>query len=132
MDTRSGPNTDPSVLIEPFDRFGAFVIATGSFDAGPEVVLRDAVTSAITAGYRQLVVDFSDATFFDSGAFRVLVETVAALDDVDDSAVLLVGLHGAVERVVELLDADRILPRYADRSAARRALQMTSRRTAWR
>jgi anti-anti-sigma factor len=123
---------DASVEIEPFDRTGAFITMEGALDVCSDDVIRDAVASAIRAGYVELVIDFGPTTFLDSGAFRALLEAVASIRDRDDAAVVLVGGHGCVERLLAILDADQLSRRYPDRATARRALRLPAARTVWR
>ena len=60
---RQRSDTAPSVTVEPFDRRGTFIGVRSDIDVLDAELLRDAVASAIEAGYRQLVIDFGDATF---------------------------------------------------------------------
>jgi anti-anti-sigma factor len=123
---------DPSVTIEPFERAGAFVVVYGALDVSVAGLLGDAVQSAIEADYTQLVIDLNGATFFDSGSFRVLVESVEPLGENEDAAVVLVSADGSVRRVLELVEADLLFPCYADRDTARRSLRLPPSTAEWR
>jgi anti-anti-sigma factor len=132
MSVDAWQDRDPSVTIEPFERAGAFVVVYGALDVGAAGLLSDAVRSAIEADYTQLVVDLNGATVFDSGAFRVLVESVAPLGEIDDSAVVIVSGGGCVQRLLDLVEADLLFPCYADRDTARRSLRLPPSTTEWR
>jgi anti-anti-sigma regulatory factor len=129
---RAWSRTVRSVTVKPFDRAGAFVGIIGDFDIFDEALLRDGVGSAIKAGYTQLVIDFSAATFLDAGAYRILLEALEPLQEGDDSDVMLVGLDGCAARSLEILEVDRRFDCYRDRAMARRALGLSAPETAWR
>ena len=121
-----------SVDVEPFDLDGAYITLTGDLDVRDEDLLREVIGSAIAAGYHRLVIDFTRTTFFDAGAYRVLLDSLAPLLAVDDAKVVLGGAQGCVARLLEVVDADRAFLVYLDRDVARRALRVTASRPASR
>lgn len=120
-----------SVDVEPFDLDGAYITLIGDLDVRDEELLREVIGSAIGAGYHRLVIDFTRTTFFDSGAYRVLLDSLAPLLAIDDSKVIVGGAHGCVARLLDVLDADRAFLVYLDRDVARRALRVTASHPAW-
>jgi anti-sigma B factor antagonist len=121
-----------SVIVEPFDEHGAYIAVDGEIDACSSQPLRDAITRAIDANHRHLIIDLTGTTFCDCGTFRALSDSVEPLRGADDSAVILVGAHGIVQRLLDFVDAGRSFPCCPDRETARRALRIPLTTNAWR
>jgi stage II sporulation protein AA (anti-sigma F factor antagonist) len=91
----------PSVVSsELLSEHGAIVLVDGDLDMETAPQLERHLADRIAHGHRHLVLDLTGATFLDSTALRVLLTTIAPLQDEADAAVVLAGTHGIVERAL--------------------------------
>jgi anti-sigma B factor antagonist len=85
---------------EPVDGIAVRVLS-GEFDIAAAPALRELLADVRAAAPRGVVLDMTEATFLDSSALRELLRADAELRD-DGVALVLAGLHPAVERLLEL------------------------------
>ena len=78
----------------------------------------DAQIERALNGGNGLVVDFSDASFVDSTVIHVLVRAAQSAKVRNQTIVLQFGTAAIVERVLELFNIERVLPRADSRQEA--------------
>ena len=93
------------------------VCVEGEFDLANAAVLREHVESALQTG-DDLIVDLSKATFIDSSVISVLFHGARAMDGRGQNMVIQVATAPIVERVLELVEMERVLPRAHTRTEA--------------
>lgn len=106
------------VTIEAFDERGAAIVVDGELDLLTAPQLADAIAESIEGGHRHLVIDMTDATFFDSMAMGTLLTSLRPLQDEPDAAVVLTGAHGMVRRSLAVSGVDQMFSLVDDRAAA--------------
>jgi anti-anti-sigma factor len=94
----------------------------GEFDVANASALRDQVDGSLASG-NDLILDLSQATFIDSSVIHVLFEAARAVKGKDQTVILQLGTAPIVERALEIVDIDRVLPRAHDREEALRMIQ---------
>jgi anti-sigma B factor antagonist len=97
----------------------------GDFDVlnAPDL---DAETDGVLGGGWNLILDLSDATFIDSAVVNVLVRAERRAREHEQAVVLQVGTAAIVERVLDIVGIDQVLPRAHGREEAVRMLQHES------
>lgn len=98
------------------------VCLEGDFDLANAPALGDQIDRALDTG-NDLILDLSEATFIDSSVINVLVQASKAATGREQTMVLQVGTAAIVERVLELVRIERVLPRAHDRQEAVRIIQ---------
>ena len=98
------------------------VCVEGEFDVANASALRDQVDDSLASG-NDLILDLSQATFIDSSVIHVLFEAARAVKSKDQTVILQLGTAPIVERALEIVDIDRVLPRAHDRKEALRMIQ---------
>ena len=81
----------------------------------------------LLADGKQLILDLSDATFVDSSVIHALFRLGAAATTRGRVVVLQVGTTRLVERVLEISNIDRVLPRVSTRPEALQAIRQLHR-----
>ena len=89
----------------------------GEFDISTASVLDDEIGQALQSG-KDLIFDLSEATFIDSTVIDALFRAAKAADEGRRTAVLQIGTAQIVERVLQLVDIERVLPRAQNRPEA--------------
>lgn len=105
---RPADGLKPSVTTEAFATHGALVRVTGDLDLALASSLACATAGEIAHGHRHIVFDLSAATFLDCAGVGSLMAAVAPLRHEPDATVVLAGATGPVERVLTLLELDRV------------------------
>jgi anti-sigma B factor antagonist len=86
----------------------------GEIDLHTAPELRDCLNQAIDAGSRQLVLDLRQASFIDSVALSVLIDTRHLLARAgNDGSIQLVCAEGLVLRVLRLTGLEGVFPMHA-------------------
>lgn len=98
------------------------VCLEGDFDLANAPGLRDHIRRALDAG-KDLIVDLSEATFIDSSVISVLFEGAKAARGRQQTVVLQVATAPVVERALELVGIESVLPRAHDRMEAVEMIQ---------
>ena len=98
------------------------VCLEGEWDMANAPALRDHVDRALESG-NDLIVDLSHATFIDSSIIGVLFHGAKAVDDRDQTMVLQVATAPIVERALEIVGIERVLPRAHSRAGAVEMIQ---------
>lgn len=100
------------------DTGGVPVLAVhGQADLHTAPELRTAITNAVDAGARGIVVDLSEATFIDSMTLGVLLGAVKRLRPTGGKvAIVCVDPH--IRRIFEITLLDKVFSIHADRDAA--------------
>jgi stage II sporulation protein AA (anti-sigma F factor antagonist) len=113
---------------------GAIVLVDGDLDMETAPQLERHLADQIADGHRHLVLDLTEATFLDSTALRVLITTVAPLQDEADAAVVLAGTHGIVERALATSGIGQMFTSFPTRREAVAALTGSAEplREGWR
>lgn len=93
------------------------VCLEGEFDLANAPAFRDHIDSALANG-NDLIVDLSHATFIDSSIIGVLFHGAKAVDGRDQTMVLQVATAPIVERALEIVEIERVLPRAHSRAEA--------------
>ena len=93
------------------------VCLEGEFDVANVSALRDRVDTALASG-NDLILDLSQATFIDSSVIRVLFDAASATKGSDQTIVLQLGTMPIVERALDIVSIERVLPRARDREEA--------------
>ena len=103
------------------------VCLEGDFDLSNAPALGKEVGLALEDG-NDLILDLSQATFIDSSVVHVLVNASKAVIGSDRAVVLQLGTAAIVERVLEIAEIERVLPRAHERQEAVRIIQQASSR----
>ena len=98
------------------------VCLEGDFDLGNASAFGKEVGRALEDG-NNLILDLSQATFIDSSVVHVLVNASKAVTGSDRAVVLQLGTAAIVERVLEIAEIERVLPRAHERQEAVRIIQ---------
>ena len=98
------------------------VCLEGEFDLTNAPSFRDEADRALETG-DGLIFDLSEATFIDSSVIHVLFEAARAVKGKDQTVILQLGTAPIVERALEIVDIDRVLPRAHNREEAVRMIQ---------
>jgi anti-anti-sigma factor len=98
------------------------VCLEGDFDLANAPVLRDHIESTLESG-NDLIVDLSQATFIDSSVINVIFQGAKAVDGLDQTVVIQVATAPIVERALELVAIERVLPRAHNRAEAVEIIQ---------
>lgn len=98
------------------------VCVEGDFDLANVHVLRDHIGRALETG-NDLIVDLSEATFIDSSIISVLFDAAKAVKGRQQTVVLQVATAPVVERALELVGIESVLPRVHDRMEAVEMIQ---------
>lgn len=102
------------------------VCLEGDFDLANAPVFRDHVDRALESG-NDLIVDLSQATFIDSSVINILFNGARAVDGRDQTMVLQLGTAPIVERVLQLVRIEDVLPRAHNRAEAREMIERQER-----
>ena len=112
----------PDFGVETIESDGdvAVLAVRGQADLHTAPELRTAIATALDAGAKGVIVDFSDTTFIDSTTLGVLLGAVKRLRP-HGGEVSVVCPSPHVRRIFEITLLDRVLALYDDRDSARRA-----------
>jgi anti-sigma B factor antagonist len=94
----------------------------GEFDMANAPALGEEIDRALEGG-NNLILDLSEPTFVDSSVISVLVQAAKAASGREQAIVLQLGTAAVVERALELVEIERVLPRAHDRQEAVRIIQ---------
>ncbi len=98
------------------------VCPEGEFDHANAPALGDEIDRALEAG-KDLILDLSAVTFIDSSVIRVLLRASETAAGRRQAIVLQLGTAAIVERVLEIVGIEGLLPRAHDRQEALRIIQ---------
>ena len=98
------------------------VCLEGDFDLSNAPALGKEVGRALDNGHH-LILDLSQATFIDSSVVHVLVNASKPVTGSERAVVLQLGTAAIVERVLEIAEIERVLPRAHERQEAVRMIQ---------
>ena len=108
----------PVVASEVISDHGAVIVIDGELDLATAPQLERHLADRIAEGHRHLVLDLSNAAFFDSTAIQALLTTIAPLQDDADAAVVLAGANGVVERSLTISGVGQMFASFPTRAAA--------------
>ena len=94
----------------------------GEFDMANAPAFDQEVDHALEGG-KELILDLSEATFIDSSVISVLMLAAKAAGGRGRAIVLQLGTAAIVERALELVEIERVLPRAHNREEAVRIIQ---------
>ena len=103
------------------------VCLEGDFDLSNAPAIGKEVGLALEDG-NDLILDLSQATFIDSSVVHVLVNASRAAIGSKRAVVLQLGTAAIVERVLEIAEIERVLPRVHERREAVRITKQASSR----
>ena len=89
----------------------------GEFDLANAPTLSDEIDRALESG-NHLIFDLSEATFIDSSVIRALMRAVKAVSGRKQALVLQLGTAAIVERLLEIVKIEQVMPRAHDRQEA--------------
>lgn len=89
----------------------------GDFDLANAPALGDEIDRALESG-NHLIFDLSKATFIDSSVIRTLMRAVKAVSGREQALVLQLGTAAIVERLLEIVKIEQVMPRAHDRQEA--------------
>ena len=98
------------------------VCLEGDFDRTNASAVDAYIDLALDAG-NDLILDFSDASFIDSSIIHVVVRAARSAGIREQAIVLQLGTAAIVERVLEVVKIEQVLPRAHDRREALRMIQ---------
>jgi anti-anti-sigma factor len=98
------------------------VCLEGDFDLSNAPAFGKEVGRALENG-NNLILDLSQATFIDSSVVHVLINASKAATGSKRAVVLQLGTAPIVERVLEIAEIERVLPRAHERQEAVRIIQ---------
>ena len=93
------------------------VCLEGDFDLSSAPAFGNEVGLALEDG-KDLILDLSQATFIDASVVHVLVDASKAVSGGKHAVVLQLGTAAIVERVLEIAEIERVLPRAHERQEA--------------
>lgn len=100
------------------------VCLDGEFDFANASTLSDRLARALDNG-TGLIVDLGEATFIDSTVIHVLVRTAKTAAEQAKSVVLQLGTSAVVERIIQIVGIERVMPRALNRQDAVRTIQQS-------
>lgn len=89
----------------------ALVTASGEIDAATADSVADAVSAALSDGFKTVVLDFSDVTFIDSTGLGVLVKSHRAAE-ATDAMFAVVHPTPQTRKLIRVLGLDQLLHVY--------------------
>ena len=98
------------------------VCLDGDFDRTNVSALDAQIDVALQEG-NDLILDMSDATFVDSSVIHAVVRAAQSARRREQAIVLQLGTAATVERVLEVVQIEQVLPRAHDRQEALRMIQ---------
>jgi anti-anti-sigma factor len=108
----------PSVTVRPFAAHGVCLEGHGELDLVAAPLFGEAISAAIAEGYRHVVIDLGAATFLDCACLGAILAEMRPLSGERDAALVFAGASGSVERLLSLLEFDRICAMVASVEAA--------------
>ena len=93
------------------------VCLEGEFDMADARTVDEEIDRTLEGG-KDLIFDLSEATFIDSSLIAVLMRAVKAAHGREQVIVLQLGTAAIVERVLEIVRIEQVLPRAHDRQEA--------------
>jgi anti-anti-sigma factor len=119
----TGPSERDAAICVDSETDGIVVVCLeGDFDLTNAPQLRDHIDCALETG-KDLIVDLSETTFIDSSVISVLFDGAKAVAGRDQTLALQVATAPIVERALELVAIERVLPRARSRSEAVQMIQ---------
>src|ERR1700712_1179509 len=100
----------PRVTARPFAEHGVCVQAQGELDLLAAPLLRDAISAAITAGHRHIVIDLRAATLLDCACLGTILAGMRPLATDDDASLVFAGANGQAARLLDVLDIAQTCP----------------------
>lgn len=94
----------------------------GDFDLANAPTLDDEIDRALEGG-KDLILDLSEASFIDSSVINVLIRASRAAVDRKQNMVLQLGTAAIVERALEIVEIEQVLPRAHDLQEALRLIR---------
>ena len=121
--SHSSPEHRPGAIrvVPETDRVDA-VSLEGEFDMANASAFDEEIDRALDGG-NDLILDLSESTFVDSTIIHVLVRAAQVAGEREQIVVLQLGAAAVVERALELVGIERVLPRAHDRQEAVRIIQ---------
>ena len=98
------------------------VCLEGDLDRTNVAALDAAIERALQPG-NDLIVDMSEATFIDSSVLQSVVRAAQSAGRRQQAVVLQLGTAALVERILEIVQIEEVLPRVHDRQEALRVIQ---------
>lgn len=98
------------------------VCLEGDLDRTNVAALDAAIERALQPG-NDLIVDMSEATFIDSSVLQSVVRAAQSAGRRQQAIVLQLGTAALVERILEIVQIEEVLPRVHDRQEALRVIQ---------
>lgn len=98
------------------------VCLEGDLDRTNVAALDAAIERALQPG-NDLIVDMSEATFIDSSVLQSVVRAAQSAGRTQQAIVLQLGTAALVERILEIVQIEEVLPRVHDRQEALRVIQ---------
>ena len=111
-------------LVPETDRVVALCLE-GDFDLRNASALDAQIDLALQSG-KDLILDMSDVTFVDSSVIHTLVRGARSARGREQAIVLQLGTAAIVERVLEVVNIEQVLPRAHDRHEALHVLDRRS------
>ena len=102
------------------------VCLEGELDRTNVAALDAAIDRALRSG-NDLILDMSEATFIDSSVIQSVVRAAQSAERTRQAIVLQLGTAAIVERVLEIVKIEEVLPRAHDRQEALRVIQQQVR-----
>ena len=98
----------------------------GDLDRTHAAALDASIDRALQSG-NDLILDMSEATFIDSSVIQSVVRAAQSAERTRQAIVLQLGTAAIVERVLEIVKIEEVLPRAHDRQEALRVIQQQVR-----
>src|SRR4051812_9100177 len=98
----------PSATAQWFGVHGTCIRLRGEFDLGAAPLVCAAVSGGVAEGRRHVVIDLGRATFLDCACLGAILSGMTPLRWRDDATLVFAGATGTVERLLRLLDFDRV------------------------
>jgi anti-anti-sigma factor len=98
----------PSVTVRRFAAHGVCLESSGELDLVAAPLFREAISAAIAQGARHVVIDLGDATFLDCACLGAILAAMRPVRTASDATLVFAGASGSVERLLALLEFDRI------------------------
>jgi anti-sigma B factor antagonist len=108
MSETSQADLEPRVNVRSFAAHGVCLETRGELDLAAVPLFGEAISAAIAEGHRHVVIDLGAAAFLDCACLGAILAEMRPLRMERDATLVFAGASGSVERLLSLLEFDRI------------------------
>jgi anti-anti-sigma factor len=108
IETSPLADLQPRVTVRRFAARGVCLESRGELDLVAAPLFGEAISAAIAERHRHVVIDLSAATFLDCACLGAILAEMRPVRTENDATLVFAGASGSVERLLDLLEFDRI------------------------